>query len=86
MSTQDLPGLQQRRDIYAPMRSGTDIAFIGGMIKYAIDNDLYNEKYVKECTNALFKVNTGFQTCAEGTIGVFSGLTGGTTMPLLMPL
>ena len=78
MWTQDLPGLQQRPISMHHMRSGTDIAFIGGMIKYAIDNGLYNEKYVKECTNALFKVNTGFETCAEGTIGVFSGLTGGT--------
>ncbi|MEW6586758.1 MAG: molybdopterin-dependent oxidoreductase, partial [Nitrospirota bacterium] len=64
--------------MYAHLRSGTDIAFIGGMIKYAIDNHLYNEKYVKECTNALFKVNSIFETCAEGTIGVFSGLSGGT--------
>jgi len=67
-----------KADIHAFMRSGTDIAFLGGMIKYAIDNHLYNDKYVKECTNALLKVNSGFQTCAEGTIGVFSGLTGGT--------
>jgi formate dehydrogenase major subunit len=63
-----------RAHIYAHLRSGTDIAFIGGMIKYAIDNELYNEKYVKECTNALFKVNSGFLTCAENG-GVFSTLT-----------
>ncbi|NWF75151.1 MAG: molybdopterin-dependent oxidoreductase [Nitrospirae bacterium] len=62
-------------DIYAPMRSGTDIAFIGGMIKYAIDHGLYNTKYVRECTNALLMVNSGFETCEEGTKGVFSGLT-----------
>jgi formate dehydrogenase major subunit len=48
------------------------------MIKYAIDHGLYNEKYVKECTNALFKVRTDFETCEDGTKGVFSGLTGGT--------
>jgi formate dehydrogenase major subunit len=67
-----------KADIYAPMRSGTDIAFIGGMIKYAIDNGLYNAKYVRECTNALFMLNSGFETCAEGTSGVFSGFTAGT--------
>jgi formate dehydrogenase major subunit len=67
-----------RADIHAFMRSGTDIAFIGGMIKYAIDHGLYNEKYVKECTNALLKVNAGFQTCAEGETGVFSGFNVGT--------
>ncbi|MBE0431761.1 MAG: molybdopterin-dependent oxidoreductase [Dehalococcoidia bacterium] len=64
--------------IHAFMRSGTDIAFIGGMIKYAIDHGLYNERYVKECTNALLKVDTSFETCAEGTLGVFSGFTAGT--------
>jgi formate dehydrogenase major subunit len=65
-------------DIHAYMRSGTDIAFIGGMIKYAIDHGLYNAKYVKECTNALLKVHSSFQTCEEGTKGVFSGFTAGT--------
>jgi formate dehydrogenase-N alpha subunit len=68
-----------KADIYARMRSGTDIAFIGGIINYAITNGLYNEKYVKECTNALFKINSSFETCAEGDPGVFSGLTGGDT-------
>jgi formate dehydrogenase major subunit len=29
-----------KADIYAPMRSGTDIAILGGMIKYIIDNNL----------------------------------------------
>jgi formate dehydrogenase-N alpha subunit len=61
-----------KADIHAFMRSGTDIAFIGGMIKYAIDHKLYNEKYVKECTNALLRLDPGFKTCAETTIGVFS--------------
>lgn len=65
--------------IHAFMRSGTDIAFILGMIRYAIENGLYNEKYVKECTNALFKVRTDFETCAEGTLGVFSGFSPGST-------
>ena len=27
--------------VYAPLRSGTDIAFLGGMIKYIIENNLY---------------------------------------------
>jgi formate dehydrogenase major subunit len=65
-------------DIYGAMRSGTDIAFIGGMIKYAIDHGLYNDYYVKQCTNALLKLTSGFETCSEGNIGVFSGFTAGT--------
>jgi hypothetical protein len=32
---------------YAPIRSGTDIAFLGGMIKYIIDNDKYFKQYVR---------------------------------------
>jgi formate dehydrogenase major subunit len=71
--------------LYASLRSGTDIAFIGGMIKYAIDNNLYNVKYVRECTNALFKINTSFLTCPENS-GVFSDLTGGATDPTLSAL
>jgi formate dehydrogenase major subunit len=35
-----------KADIYAPIRSGTDIAFLGGMIKYILDNNLHFEEYV----------------------------------------
>ena len=34
-----------KADIYAPLRSGTDIAFLGGMLKYILDNDLYFKEY-----------------------------------------
>ena len=43
--------------IYAPLRSGTDIAFLGGMIKYLLDNNLINKDYVVEYTNAPVLVN-----------------------------
>ncbi|MCG2722245.1 MAG: formate dehydrogenase-N subunit alpha [Thermodesulfovibrionales bacterium] len=46
-----------KADIFARLRSGTDIAFIGGMIKYILDNELYDEFYVKNYTNATFIVN-----------------------------
>ena len=51
------------------MRSGTDIAFLGGMIKYILDNKLYHEEYVANYTNAPFIVNKKFQF----ENGVFSG-------------
>src|SRR5512146_3573148 len=35
-----------KADVYAPMRSGTDIAFLGGMIKYILDNNLIFNEYV----------------------------------------
>ena len=55
--------------VYASLRSGTDIAFLGGMIKYILDNDLIQHEYVVEYTNASFLVNEkfGFQD------GLFAG-------------
>ena len=49
-----------KADIYAPLRSGTDIAFLGGMIKYILDNKLYNEEYVLNYTNASFLVHNDY--------------------------
>jgi formate dehydrogenase major subunit len=63
--------------IYAPLRSGTDIAFLGGMIKYILDNNLIQEEYVKDYTNAGFLVNPAFNLPGDNG-GVFSGLTGET--------
>lgn len=63
-----------RADIYARLRSGTDVAFVGGMINYVLkdmeDNPQnYNMDYVKAYTNASFKVNAGFGF----SDGLFSG-------------
>ena len=37
-----------KADIYAPIRSGTDIAFLGGLINYIIQNEKYFKEYVVE--------------------------------------
>ena len=58
-----------KADIYAPIRSGTDIAFLGGMIKYILDNNLYNKEYVAAYTNAPFIVGKDF----DFNDGLFSG-------------
>lgn len=47
--------------VYAPIRSGTDIAFTGGMIKYIIENKKYFEDYVLNYTNAAFLVHEGYR-------------------------
>ena len=47
-------------DIYARLRSGTDIPFLGGMIKFILDNNLLQKDYVVEYTNASFIVNEKF--------------------------
>jgi formate dehydrogenase major subunit len=58
-----------KADIHVRLRSGTDIAFLGGMIKYILDHQLYDEFYIKNYTNASFMVNPkyGFDD------GLFSG-------------
>ncbi len=61
-----------RADLYAPLRSGTDIAFLGGMIKYILDNNLYFKEYVVNYTNATYLVNPDFKGPAELN-GLFSG-------------
>ncbi|MGE5838913.1 MAG: molybdopterin-dependent oxidoreductase, partial [Deltaproteobacteria bacterium] len=66
-----------KADIYAPLRSGTDIAFLGGMINYAISRGKINTRYLQDCTNALYLVHPDFQTCrAAGHPGLFSGWDG----------
>jgi formate dehydrogenase major subunit len=58
-----------KADFYAPLRSGTDIAFLGGMIKYILDNDKYFKEYTAEYTNASFLVSDSYSFHD----GLFSG-------------
>ena len=37
-----------RSDMHVPLRSGTDIAFLGGMLKYILDNNLIQKEYITE--------------------------------------
>ena len=62
-----------KADIFVRLRSGTDIAFFGGMIKYILDNNLYDEFYVKNYTNASFMVNPKYSF----DDGLFSGYNPG---------
>ncbi len=59
-------------DIYAPIRSGSDIAFWGGLMNYILENNLYHEEYVVNYTNASFLIDEGFQGAAD-LDGYFSG-------------
>ena len=47
-------------DYYAPVRVGTDIAFLAGVINYMLSNDKVHMEYVKAYTNASFLVNEKF--------------------------
>ena len=63
-----------KADIYARLRTGADVAFVGGMINYVLDDmeqkpENYNTEYVREYTNASFLINPDF----EFEDGIFSG-------------
>ena len=61
-------------DIYAPIRAGSDIAFLGGLINCVIENETsYFKEYVVNYTNAATIINEDFQD-TEDLDGVFSGL------------
>jgi len=60
-------------DLYVPIRSGTDIAFLGGLINYVLERERYFKEYVINYTNASFIVGEAYQD-AEDLDGVFSGL------------
>ena len=47
-------------DFYAPIRQGTDIAFLLGLINYCIQNNKVHWDYVKTFTNATYMVKEGF--------------------------
>jgi len=49
-----------RADIYAPLRPGTDIAFINGIINYILQNELYNKEYLLDHTNVSFLISPEF--------------------------
>ena len=46
--------------LYVRLRPGTDIALMGGLINYVLQNDLYQKDYVANYTNAAFLVNKDF--------------------------
>ena len=56
-------------DEYVPIRAGSDIVFLGGIINWLIANDKIQWDYVKAFTNASYIVNEGFHFDE----GLFSG-------------
>jgi formate dehydrogenase-N alpha subunit len=56
-------------DVYSPIRAGTDIAYLSGIIRYALESKRYHEDYVKIHTNAALLVNPAFAF----NDGLFSG-------------
>ena len=58
-------------DHFCQIRAGSDIAFLGGLINYAIQNNRYAKDYIINYTNAPLIVKKGFKL-PEGD-GFFSG-------------
>src|SRR5207253_7204934 len=59
-------------DLFCQIRAGSDIAFLGGVIRYAIENSRIAKDYLVNYTNAAFIVKSDFKLPAD-TDGVFSG-------------
>jgi formate dehydrogenase major subunit len=62
-------------DFYTALRSGTDIAFLGGMIKYILDNEKYFREYLAEYTNASFILGDKYWF-QDGIFSGFNPMTG----------
>jgi formate dehydrogenase major subunit len=65
-------------DIYAPIRAGSDIAFLGGIINYVVNDDRWNrdpffKTFLVHYTNAATLVGDEYRD-AEDNAGAFSGL------------
>src|SRR2546430_133906 len=47
-------------DTHLRIRTGTDVAYFGGLINYVLKNELYHKDYVQYATNAAFVVKEGY--------------------------
>ncbi|HEU4930509.1 MAG TPA: formate dehydrogenase-N subunit alpha [Pyrinomonadaceae bacterium] len=62
-------------DLFLQIRSGTDIAFLGGLVNYAIQNNRLAKDYLINYTNAAFVVKEGFKLPEDGLFSGFDGQT-----------
>ena len=59
-------------DIYVPIRAGSDIVFLGGLVNWVIQNEKYFKDYVLNYTNASTIINPDYRD-TEDLEGLFSG-------------
>jgi formate dehydrogenase major subunit len=62
-------------DLFCQIRAGSDIAFLGGVIRYAIENNRIAKDYLINYTNAAFIVKEGFQLPEDGLYSGFDAAT-----------
>ncbi|MEO6990890.1 MAG: formate dehydrogenase-N subunit alpha [Candidatus Baltobacteraceae bacterium] len=65
-------------DLYAPIRSGSDIVFLGALVNWVLTNERYFRDYVVAYTNASSLVREDFAD-TEDLDGIFSGWQAGET-------
>jgi formate dehydrogenase major subunit len=58
-------------DLFLQIRAGSDIAFLGGLINYAIQNNRLAHEYLVNYTNASFIVKEGFKLPDDGLYSGF---------------
>jgi formate dehydrogenase major subunit len=59
-------------DLHVPIRAGSDIAFLGGIVRYILENGRYFKDYVVNYTNAATIIDERFKD-TEDLEGLFSG-------------
>jgi len=62
-------------DLFLQIRAGADIAFLGGLIHYAIENNRIAKEYLTNYTNAAFIVKEGFKLPEDGLYSGFDRAT-----------
>src|SRR5262245_31757851 len=60
-------------DLFLQIRAGSDIAFLGGVINYALQNNRIAKDYLINYTNAAFIVKEGFKLPEDGLFSGFDG-------------
>ncbi len=60
-------------DLHVPLRAGTDIAFLGGIVNYVLEHEKYFRDYIVAYSNAPVILREDFRD-TEDLAGVFSGL------------
>ena len=63
-------------DLFCQIRAGSDIAFLGGVIRYAIENNRIAKDYLINYTNAAFIVKEGFKLPEDGLYSGFDSAKG----------
>jgi formate dehydrogenase major subunit len=58
-------------DLFLQIRAGSDIAFLGGVLHYAIENNRVAKEYLANYTNAAFVVKEGFKLPEDGLYSGF---------------